>query len=76
MKNTREQVKEEVQKLINKGYSLEDAFAHPDIGEDMLRVIYADAGHDFDSCDWEMDFDEMLEKAEKVEAEIRAMFEA
>lgn len=77
MKMTIERLKRNIIEIImQRDCTIDDALTHPDIGEDLCRVAYANAGHDFDSCDWEMDDDELIERTDKISATVTEMLKA
>lgn len=78
MKMTIEELKQNVIDLIEEyDYSIEDALTHPDIGEDLCRVAYAEVGSDFDTdIYFAMPDDELIDRTEKICETVKEMLKA
>ena len=75
---TIEQLKQNVQKVIEIcDCTVEDAFTHPAIGEDLCRVAYAEVCSDFDTdIYYAMPQDELIERTEKIMDTVTEMLKA
>lgn len=73
MLKSKKMIVEAVKEMMNKlDCSAEDAFTHPDVAEDMIRLVYTMDGHDFDDLNdkFEIDDCECAERMEKIQNEL------
>ena len=78
MQMTIEQLKENVLEIIERcDCTIEDALTHPDIGEDLCRVVYTEEKSDFDTdIYYAIPEDEVIKRMEKISATVTEMLKA
>ena len=73
---TIDNLKSNIQEMINDGYDFDGALEHPDTQEDIIRVIYALNGHDLDNMndDWEPAEEVYDEYYKDIESQLKQHF--